>query len=694
MRNSTAALGAALLLLGGPAGRGPAQTSYPMITHTTPVAVQRGKVTEVVVQGRMNFLGAYQALFEGTGVSAEVVPEPAPKAAPGKRPQVTRVKLKVHVTADAPLGVRDFRLATALGVSSIGQLVVVEEPVVPEAAANDTLPQAQPIGLPCVVAGRLEAAEDVDYYKFHAEAGQTLTFEVYCARLQDKIHDLQQHAKPMLMLLDADGRELAANDHFYFADPLLSYTVPQAGTYYLQVRDSTYAGDPRWVYALLATARPYASHVYPMAGNPGQVLEVEPVGPARAVRPRVRLHAPAEPGIHRLPLDLGEVKTNPVTFVVSPLPQFQEQEPNDTEATATRVVIPCGINGRIGKARDLDHFVFVARKGKAIHFEVQARRFGTDLNSSLHAVLEVRSPQGAVLAANEDTHGKEAALVFTPPADGDYVLRVRDLNSKGGDTAVYHVEADWARPDFSLRCDPDKAMIGPGSSTAWYVQVTRANGFAGPVRVAVEGLPAGVSASPLIIPPTMTQGLIVLTAAPAAKRAVANVRVVGTAAVKRYDGREEVLVRRATPGEEIYLPGGGRGRFDVSLQTVAVTEPSDILAVEVSTRRITLKPGQEARIDVTVHRRPDYTKGVSLDVRLEHLGRVFGDPLPPGVSVVAGKSKTLLGTGNQGHIVLKAAPGAAPIEDVPISVLAHVSINFVVKMSYSSPPILVSVRKD
>ena len=37
--------------------------------------------------------------------------------------------------------------------------------------------------------------------------------------------------------------------------------------------------------------------------------------------------------------------------------------------------------------------------------------------------------------------------------------------------------------------------------------------------------------------------------------------------------------------------------------------------------------------------------------------------------------------------------GAAPIENVPISVLAHVSINFVVKVSYSSPPIPVTVQK-
>src|SRR6059058_2394439 len=82
-----------------------AQTSYPMITHTTPVAVQRGKTTEVTVEGQMNFFGAYKALFAGLGVSAEVVPAPPPKAA-GERPQVRSVKLKLTVAADAPPGVR------------------------------------------------------------------------------------------------------------------------------------------------------------------------------------------------------------------------------------------------------------------------------------------------------------------------------------------------------------------------------------------------------------------------------------------------------------------------------------------------------------------------------------------------------------------------------------------------------------
>lgn len=661
------------------------QTSYLMITHATPVAVQRGKTTEVVVEGQQNFLGAYKVLFEGAGLSATVVPNPPQKAASPQKPQVRSVKLQVTVAAEAALGVHEFRVASSLGISSIGQLVVVDQPVVQETGDNNSLRKANPVAAPGVICGRIEAAEDVDYFKIHSDAGQVLTCEMICARLEDKIHDLQKHADPLVALFDVDGRELAANDDYYFADSFLSFKVPKTGDYFLQVRDSKYDGDPRWAYAMLVTNRLYVSNVFPMAGNPGKTIEVEPIG---SINGKYILQVPARLGLGEVQLDVNGAATNPTAFIASSLPQVLEQEPNDEAAKATRVTIPCGISGRIGVPRDLDCFLFAAKKGKAIRFEVKARRFGTTLQSSLDSLLEVMNSKGAVLASNDDTFGKDAALVFTPPADGDYVLRIRDLNSKGGPTAVYYLEADWARPDFTLRCDPDKAMIGPGSSTAWYVHVTRLNGFTGPVKVEVKDLPRGVSASPLTIPATMTQGLVVLTAAPDAVRDAANVHIVGTATA---DG--EALERRATPNEEIYNPGGGRARFDVNMQTVAVTDPSDIRKVGVKPQQITLKPGQEVRIDVAIQRSPDYTKGVSIDVLMQHLGSVFGNPLPPGVTVVEGKSKTLLGAGNTGHITLKAADNAAPIENVPISVLAHVSINFVVKVSYSSPVILVSIRK-
>src|SRR3954449_12928331 len=111
---------AALLLLAGPAA---AQTSYPMITHVSPVAVQRGRTATVVVSGQMNFAGCYKALFEGDGVTAKVV---APKKEPA---QVRSVTLQVTVDAGAAPGARDFRLASRLGLSSVGQLIVCDDPV-------------------------------------------------------------------------------------------------------------------------------------------------------------------------------------------------------------------------------------------------------------------------------------------------------------------------------------------------------------------------------------------------------------------------------------------------------------------------------------------------------------------------------------------------------------------------------------
>src|SRR5258707_1196797 len=52
---------------------GKAQTSFPMLTHVTPVAVQRGTTAEVTVDCRTSSLyGAYKVLVEGTGVTMDV----------------------------------------------------------------------------------------------------------------------------------------------------------------------------------------------------------------------------------------------------------------------------------------------------------------------------------------------------------------------------------------------------------------------------------------------------------------------------------------------------------------------------------------------------------------------------------------------------------------------------------------------
>ncbi len=695
MRSAFALLAASLVAAIAPA-IADGQTSFPMITHVNPVAVQRGTTTEVTVECKTSSLaGAYKVMFDGAGITAEPIP---PKTAPAADPKnpvpvAPKIQLKVTVAADAQTGVRDFRIATRHGISSLGQLVIVDTPVVQEQAGINTPEKAQAVAIPCVVCGRVEVAENVDYYAFKAKAGQIISFEVFCARIQDKIHDLQKHADPLIAVYDSTGKELAAGDDGFFADPVLTFTVPKDGEYRVAVRDAKYDGDPRWSYALTITDKPYAAHTFPMGVNAGQTTAALPVGSAAKLGANWTITAPDALGVATIPLRSKGSETNPAPVIVTPLALFEEKEPNDSVKEATRVVLPCGVNARIGQRRDLDHFVFTATKGKPIRFEVLARRFGTALRSELDSQIDVMTPAGKILISNDDLFGKDSSLIFTPPADGDYVIRVRDLNNKGGEGFVYFLECDFARPDFTIKCDPSKASIGPGSRAAWFAQVTRLNGFTGPVKVTVEGLPAGVTVNPLTIPANMTQGLLVVSAAENANVDAAIIKVLGTAEAKDEGDKPITLVRQAVPVEEIYLPGGGRGRFDAAMQAIAVTTPSDLMEVKVSTNRIVLKPGEEVKIDVEVIRGPQYDKAVTLDVLLRHLNQVHASPLPPGVTMVDGKSKTLLGTGKAGHIILKAAPDAAECEDVPVCVQGFVAINFVVKLGYASEVIWVSVKK-
>src|SRR5207248_2310138 len=104
-------------------------------------------------------------------------------------------------------------------------------------------------------------------------------------------------------------------------------------------------------------------------------------------------------------------------------------------AQATRLSVPGGASGRIGKPYDVDDFVFSAKRGAMYTFEVQARRYG----SSLDSVLTLQDMKGKTLASNDDAPGigKDSRLDWTAPADSDYILQVSDLNSRGGETYVY-----------------------------------------------------------------------------------------------------------------------------------------------------------------------------------------------------------------------------------------------------------------
>jgi hypothetical protein len=174
---------------------------------------------------------------------------------------------------------------------------------------------------------------------------------------------------------------------------------------------------------------------------------------------------------------------------------------------------------------------------------------------------------------------------------------------------------------------------------------------------------------------------------------IGNIRVRGDAQFMG-DGKARQLTAVARPLQETYVPGGGRGLEPVDWHTVAIAEPMDILGVELSSTQITLKPGESKKIDVKIRRAEGFDKNITLDVMYRHLSGVFGNSLPPGVTLDEKKSKTLLTSKlSAGSIVLTAAASAQPVEKQLIPVIASASLNFVMKMNYAGPPVLVTVEK-
>ncbi|WP_165224847.1 PPC domain-containing protein [Aquisphaera insulae] len=683
-------LAASLLLAASASAPALAQTPYPEISHVLPGAVQRGTTSDVTVYSReagRGFETARQVFFGGGGLRAEVPPRAANQPA-------QQGTIRVTAAADAEPGLHELRVATGSGTSSLAEILVVDDPVVAELPkAHGTPEAAQPVEVNRVVCGAISRKEEVDVYRFRARAGQEVTFALMGQRLLFKRHYHQSgDLDPMIILSDAKGTEIASDDDHDIGDPLLHHRFEKEGDYLVTVRDVDFDGVAHYTYALTITDRPFVTSAYPLvvpAAGPRSACAEGfgiPDGPLALAGPA----GPAKPGVHQWPLLANGNATNPATFVATERPILAEAEPNDDRGHATPVPrLGMILAGRANRPNDVDLFAFALKAGRPVRFEVHARRLGSSLDSR----LRVLDDKGAAVASGDDSPGsKDAVLTFKPPRDGAYTLEVTDLVHRGGPGFAYGVEAVEDEPDFAVTCDDDKLGVGPGGAAPWFVRATRLAGFEGPIEVRVEGLPPGLSAAPATIPAGVKDGCLVVRAAPDAKPAAGPVTVIAAAMVKDLDGKTRKLEHPAQPLQEVYLAGGGRAVWPVETQIAQVVEKDDIAAVHVSPDAVALKPGQQVALDVEVVRRPGFKGRVTLDIELQHLGSVFGNPLPPGVTAVeAGAKLSLAPEESKGRVLLKAAPDAKPAEKVTIAVVAYVSIDFVTKRAYSSPPIPVTI---
>jgi len=249
-------------------------------------------------------------------------------------------------------------------------------------------------------------------------------------------------------------------------------------------------------------------------------------------------------------------------------------------------------------------------------------------------------------------YGADSKLDFVAPADGEYLLHLKDVRGMEGRDFAYRLTIRDAAPDYQLTAEPANPNIPRGGSIPVTVSVSEIRDFDGPIEVSVKGLPAGVTASSATIPAGQRSTVVVLSAAADASldTAPSPIEFIGRANVNGHD-----LTRIANADAGMTPP----------LQLASIIPPPDVV-VTTEAKEVAIEPGKEVTVTLHIERQNGFKGRVPCSV----------ENLPPGVEVVNVGLNGVLVTEAQTSrtFTLRAEDWARPI-DQPIYVVAQVESN-------------------
>ncbi|HUY92283.1 MAG TPA: hypothetical protein VMV10_26315 [Pirellulales bacterium] len=644
----------------------------PAVNRIFPAGVQRGRTVEIVANGER--LEGLSGILGPPGLRLAKVISVGEKEA----------KLELQADADAPPGIHAIHLLSKAGLSNPKLLAIDAWPQATEQEPNNLPAEANAVKAPVGVCGVLEKT-DVDYYRLEAAAGERLVFEVEARRLGSSTF-------PVLTLYDATGRTLHRDVTLRGArqEAHFEYVFPAAGTYLLRVHEQTYQGSAASVYRLRIGPIPFAARMFPLGGQRGVKTPVTFSGGSLPQPVVYEVDLTGEIAWRRRALEIpygDDVLVAPALFAVGEHPEAFEQEPNDAAEQAQPVAAPVTLNGCIEKPGDRDCVRFHAKQGEKLTIRVLAQQLGSPLDSTVVILdstgKELLAADDRPLAPREAPAVRPAApppllddvlAEFAAPGEGDYVLAIEDRYGHGGQSYAYRLELAPAIADFELVVQPglpsnprdpkaaqQRAQVlneftGAGAGalsmdrggTGTILVRAFRNGYTGPIALSVEGLPAGVQASPATIAAGQNDATLNLVADFDASSTAAWVRIVGRGEIEGgAQGPAQSFVRLAEHAVVwSALAGCGAAAGELPALALGVSQQGAELAVRGMLAGV-MTPGASGTLHVAVKRREGYAG----DVTIELLN------LPAGLSA---SPAVIAADRNEADLQLAAAPDLTP----------------------------------
>lgn len=427
-----------------------------------------------------------------------------------------------------PLGVK---YASGQG-SALASLVVSGGMEQVELEPNDEPAAAGPFVIPGAMSGRFEAVRDRDYFRIQGAAGERYVF-------RGRTRSLGSPSDLYLRLLNNQGGVLAEAEDSGTDEGVLDVTFPADGEYYLMVEDVSRRGGPGHVYRVegeryrpgfslaieaekydaprggvfvakvTAARRDYNGPIsLALEGLEGCTLanNVIPEGQNEVVF-RAALPAALETGSLNLFRVVGSAQINDTEFkatasTLAALRAAFNGLPYPPAELQTNVALGVGpLFPDFFELRTDPEIVLYPQGLGSATFLVKANKLnGFDENIDL-AIEGLPAGVSAAIAPLEK--GKpEVGITLTGPAalaDGDYTFCLRG-------SSVFQNQPRTLERQVVLRVAKPAAVtldlpgpLPPGGTLRAKVRLARLPGVAGPARVALRGLPAGVNAPELAV---------------------------------------------------------------------------------------------------------------------------------------------------------------------------------------------------
>ena len=636
-----------------------AEAGSPRLVKVSPPGGQRGTSVEAYFQGKYLEKPDEVLLYEPgiTGESVEALEGEVQIS--GRKEKVetgTRVRVRLRLADDCPLGAHGLRLRTANGLTDYQRFVVGPFPTVEEdeqnPKRNDKRDAAKVVPLNSTVLGRMNEQTDVDLFQIEVKQGQRISAEIEATRLgvDRGLPDLH------VAVLDANGKTVVAADDsaLFVQDPVVSILADHDGVYFVEVRHSTYNAANE-IYRLHVGTFPRPTAVYPAGGQAGEELSVRLLGdPKGEWTQTVKLPADRNGDFNFAAVDSDNLPTpTPNKLRVSPFPNVLEAEPNDTPeeiAAASASILPIAFNGIIEKPGDVDCFRFQAKKGDRFKVHALANVLGSPLDPTIW-IKSLAAKPGAPIRATESRPNQlgyppigglnrdtlDPVIEFTVPADGEYVLGVEDDRGNGGKDFVYRVEIT-AETDAVLTYIPLEAEnqftpqarqainVPSGGRYNTSVSILNTNRpFNGELELVAVGLPEGVKMIAPRVTTAMPRVPVVFEAAPGAKLQGGFIDIV---AKPVGEGEQPVLVS----GFRQMVAMNAYGNNDYYLHTIlaklplAVTEPASF-SIEIEEPKSALVQNGEMALKYKIHRVEGFDGPVTVSMEWKPNGVTGATPI-------------------------------------------------------------------